>query len=303
MRQFISVRRLGLYDPWIVIRYTESEVMGDYLCGFLVDQDFLTALGSTSDRALISAVVASDDEVAKAYVVDNPRLTDAEMMILANDSDLIVRQELAKVKVSPDALHRLRTDRAESVRVLALCNPLTDYADFVSSVINDKFSVASKRAFCSDIRAVGNLDVFEFLWGTFKGSAPALIDLLNHAVRIASPVIDSRIFGFVNAEIVGGNVSNTVRESYAGSNGVALPEILDEWKDDPCRPVINAIARNASAWPSTHEYLVDKHKSSGIRISIAMVTEDSGLLNKIYHGTKSEEIRYWVRANPKFISK
>lgn len=87
-----------------------------------------------------------------------------------------------------------------------------------------------------------------------------------------------------------------------GSAGIALPEILDDLRDDPYRPVINAIARNSSAWSSTHEYLATKHKSSEIRTSIAMVTRDNVLLNKIYHGTKSKEIRYWVEANPVFIS-
>ena len=81
------------------------------------------------------------------------------------------------------------------------------------------------------------------------------------------------------------------------------PEILDSLKDDPHRPVINAIARNSSALVSTHEYLIDNHKSSGIRTSIAMVTENSYLLNKIYFGTKSKEIRYWVECNPRFLSK
>lgn len=272
--------------------------MHEYVSG----RDYLRSLAVTNDRFLISSVVFGDDEIDKASVVDNPNLTDAEMLTLANDEGISVRQELAKAnRVSPDALRRLSMDKMESVRVCALLNPLTDFPVFRSAVLTNKFSVASKRLICENYRAASSLEVFEFLWETVKGAPPILIDTLNFAFRDVPDMIDSRIFGFVNAEIIGGNVSNTVRESYAGSNGVASPEILDEWKNDPCRPVINAIARNSFAWPSTHEYLVDKHKSSGIRISIAMVTEDSDLLNKIYHGTKSEEIRYWVRANPKFI--
>jgi 23S rRNA U2552 (ribose-2'-O)-methylase RlmE/FtsJ len=130
-----------------------------------------------------------------------------------------------------------------------------------------------------------------------------LINTLNFAVRDVPHLVDSRIFAIINDEILSGNASNAVREVYAGSYAVVSPEILDGLKDDPYRPVINAIARNSSALASTHEYLINKHKSSGIRISIAMVTENNDLLNKIYHGTKSAEIRCSVECNPAFVSK
>lgn len=274
-----------------------------FMCDYTSGRDYLMSLVNTDDRGLIGRVVAGDDEVAKAYVVDNPRLTDEQMMTLANDDYIVVRQELAKAShLSPDALYRLRTNTAESVRVNALCNPLTDYAVYATSVLTNHFSVASKRFFCSDIRAVGSLEVFEYLWRNVKNAGPSLIDNLNHAVRIGSPLIDSRIFDLINDEISSGKASNAVREAYAGSDGVVSPEILDGLKDDPFRPVINAIARNSSALVSTHEYLIDNHKSSGIRSSIAMVTGDSYLLNKIYLGTKSKDIRYWVESNPMFLS-
>jgi hypothetical protein len=186
---------------------------------YVSGQDYLSSLANTSDRDLIGMVVTGDDEVAKAYVVDNPRLTDREMMTLANDDDIVVRQELAKVShLSSDALYRLRTDTAESVRVNALCNPLTDYTVYATSVINNHFSVVSKRLFCSNIRAVGSLEVFEYLWRGVKNAGPSLIDNLNHAVRIGLPLIDSRIFALINDEISSGNASNAVREAYAGSN-------------------------------------------------------------------------------------
>lgn len=141
-----------------IIPSMKVKPMSDYpyvpVYEYVSGQDYLRSLTTTSDHDLISAVVAGDDEVAKAYVVDNPRLSNAQMMTLANDDDIVVRQELAKAShLSPDVLDRLRTDTA------------------------------------------------------------------------------------------------------------------------------------------------------GIRTSIAMVTEDSDLLNKIYFGTKSKEIRYWVECNPMFLPK
>lgn len=279
------------------------EFMGDYVSDINNRQYRLDALAVTSDRVLISSVVTGDDEIAKAYVVDNPNLTDAQMLTLANDEDIVVRRELAKVNhLSPDALYRLRTDTAETVRVHALLNPLTDYTVYATSVLTNHFSVASKKLFCSNFRTVGHLEVFESLWNTVKGAPPILINTLNFAVRDAPDMVDSRVFTVINDEILSGVASNAVREVYAGSYLVVSPDILDGLKDDPCRPVINAIARNSSALASTHEYLINKHKSSGIRVSIAMVTDNNDLLNKIYRGTKSAEIRYWVECNPVFIA-
>jgi hypothetical protein len=278
------------------------DFMDDYASDTNAGQHRLTALGVTSDRTLISGVVNGNDEVAKAYVVDNPRLTEAEMLTLANDADIVVRRELANVgHLSTAALHMLCMDKAEIVRVHALLNPLTHFSDFMCAVLAGKFSVTSKRLFCSHFRAVGHIEVFEHLWNTVKGAQPILINTLNFAVRDVPQLVDSRVFAVIHDEMLSGQASNAVREMYAGSYAVVSPEVLDGLKDDPCRPVINAIARNSSAWSSTHEYLINNHKSSGIRISIAMVTDNNDLLNMIYHGTKSAEIRYWVECNPTFV--
>lgn len=263
-----------------------------------------TKLGSTNNLALIISVITGRDEVDKAWVVSNPRLTDVQMMTLADDEDIVVRRELAKVSHLPaDVLRLLCADKAEIVRVHALCNPLTVFSDFMVAVLTGKFSVSSKKLFCQNFRVLGSLEVFEFLWRTVKGAQPILINTLNVAVRDASPLIDSKVLNFVHDEIRAGDAPNAVREAYAESVWLALPEILDSLKDDVFRPVINAITRNGSAWVSTHEYLVDNHKSSLIRCFIAMVTEDNDLLNKIYHGTKSKDIRYWVECNPVFVFK
>jgi hypothetical protein len=234
--------------------------------------------------------------------VDNHNLTEPEQMALADDESVNVRIELAKSRrVTSNVLHLLRLDKSDIVRVHALCNPLTDHSHFIDAVLNDKFSVTAKRLICENFAAVESLEVFEFLWKTVK-HAPALLMSTLHGATYTMMVIDSKILPFVHSQILSGEAPNAVRETYAGSANIALPEILDGLRDDPSRPVINAIARNSSAWPSTHEYLATKHKSSEIRTSIAMVTRDNVLLNKIYHGTKSKEIRYWVEANPVFIS-
>lgn len=276
--------------------------MSDYVTEFQEMQRRCYEAAHTSDHTLIGHFISGDYEDAKCYLVDNHHLTEPEQMALADDESVNVRIELAKSRrVTSNVLHLLRLDKSDIVRVHALCNPLTDSSHFVDAVLNDKFSVTAKRLFCENFAVLESFEVFEFLWKTVKHAPPLLMSTL-HGATYTMMVIDSKILSFVHSEILSGEAPNAVRETYAGSAGIALPEILDGLRDDPCRPVINAISRNASAWVSTHEYLAFKHKSSEIRTSIAMVTKDNVLLNKIYHGTKSKEIRYWVEANPVFIS-
>lgn len=256
----------------------------------------------TSDHSVISALIAGEDENTKCYLVDNPNLTDSEVWALADDKAVAVRIELAKSKqVTSKALLKLMQDKSDVVRVFALCHPLTDDSYLVEAILHDKFSATAKKLLCESFRVLGNLEVFEFLWKTVKNGPAILMDTLVGETYQTVPVIDPKVRLFVHQEILSGNASNAVRETYAGSAGIASPEILDRLKDDPYRPVINAIARNAVAWVSTHDYLASKHKTSEIRTSIAMVTTDNDLLNKIYNGTKSKDIRFWVEENPMFV--
>lgn len=279
--------------------------MGEYGIYDINGQNDLTKLEFTHDLGLIMSVVSGDDEVAKAYVVDNASLTDAQMLSLAVDEDIVVRRELAKSKhLSAEVIALLCLDKVDIVRAYVLCNPLTDFSVFKAAVLAGKFSVATKKMLCSDLRAVSDIEVFKFLWETVRGAQQILMNTLHVAATYhVLPVIDSKVIAFAHEEILSGEASNAVREVYAGSAGLARPEILDGLKDDSCRPVINAIARNSASWVSTHEYLATKHRSSDIRTSIAMVTEDNDLLNKMYHGTKSKDIRFWVEANPAFVNK
>lgn len=257
----------------------------------------------TNDHNLIGALIAGDDDDTKCYLVDNPNLTNSELLALSKDQSTAVRIELALSKqATPDVLHRLSLDESDIVRVHALCNPLTEYSYFVDVVLHNKFSVAAKKILCDYFRVLDSLEVFESLWRSAKGADALLMNTLHGATYTSYSGIDPNILEFVHEHILSGEASNAVREAYAGAADVALPEILDRLRDDPYRPVINAIARNSSAWVSTHEYLVAKHKSSGIRTSVAMATVDNVLLNRIYHGTKSKEIRFWVEANPVFVS-
>lgn len=276
--------------------------MTDYVTEFQEMQRRCYQAAHTTDHNVISQLISGDYEDAKCYLVDNHHLTEAELMALADDPAVAVRIELAKSKqVTSNVLHLLRVDKADIVRVHALCHPLTDVSLFVDAVLNDKFSVTAKKLFCQNFRVLGNLEVFESLWRTVKGAPAILMETLVGETYQTVPLVHPSVLSFVHSEILSGEAPNPVRETYAGSAGIALPEILDGLKDDPCRPVINAIARNASAWVSTHEYLAFKHKTSEIRTSIAMVTKDNALLNKIYHGTKSKDIRFWVEANPVFV--
>lgn len=88
-----------------------------------------------------------------------------------------------------------------------------------------------------------------------------------------------------------------VRASYARAHW-ADPYTLDSLKTDKVREVINNLALNPFLLDETAEYLIDNHKSPGIRIGLAQTTKSFNILNKIYHSTKSEHILKAVMKNP-----
>ena len=277
--------------------------MDDYIDDYDKRMDFYDDLYSTKDQSIINTVITGMDESAKRHLAGNPYLSYVQMETLAHDADIEVRSRMARSRcLPPDLLKNLSKDKKEIVRATALCNPLTSFSDFKENVITSKFSAEAKTLICEDVRVLEDFELFEYLWQKIKGSQPILINTLEAYRRSFPADIHPEISSFIHHEIMGGQASNSTREAYAEAVYVALPEILDTLKTDPYRPVINAIARNGSAWVTTHEYLVDNHKSSGIRITISAVTNDNQLLNKIYHGTKSQEIRFWVEQNPAFKS-
>jgi hypothetical protein len=278
--------------------------VSDILADIRREPFFYDMLTKTSDQAVIGLVVSDDsDETSnrKIFLANrNPHLTEANFRALAEDKNSHVRYAVAGSKSIPiDVLDLLLTDEIEKVRVQALWNPNSSVQAFRDAVLRGKFSSSSKKGFCHNDKAVRDFEVFDFLWNTVRGSHVLLMNNLNYAVREKHEVIAPQILKVVHDEMRGGNVSKVLKESYAWAS-IALPEILDNWKDDSARSVINGIARNSSAWVSTHDYLATKYKTAEIHSSIAMVTDSYALLNKIHRGTKNKGIHYWVEKNPVF---
>lgn len=265
-----------------------------------------TMLDSSSDNSFLESIITRGSDHDKASLCMNPHLSDKQLEILAGDACVYVRSQLASRKNLPPALlSKLRADKAEEVRVHALSNPLTSFAEFKNSVLTEKFTTRSKQLFCDEFRALEDIEVFRFLWTTVRNSQTKLTYTLAKTYwmpEMRNKPVDPECIHVVHEQIRNGNTSNALREQYARSKELAIPELLDQLKDDPCRPVINAVAGNKSAWVSTHEYLVDNHKSPSMRITVACATRDNTLLNKIYHGTKNEDIRKQVEENPAFVN-
>lgn len=277
----------------------------DYVTSIYSHPALFAKLSDSSDQDFIGEVIANIDDnglEAKLFLVmRNRNLTEDNLRVLAKDENLHVRAAVAQHNNTPvDVLDRFLTEESERVRVQVLWNPQTSMEVFAKAVLRGKFSNSNRIGFCSNDKAVRNFEVFDFLWNTVRGSHVRLVENLNYAVQEKHEVIDPRILHVVHETVRKENVSKTLKESYAGAV-IALPEILDDWKDDPYRPVINAIARNSSAWVSTHDYLVTKHKTAVLRVAVAGATKNYALLNKIHQGTKSETIRAWVERNPAFV--
>lgn len=263
---------------------------------------YINALTKSNDISFIDKVISQGNELAKEYLCRNPHLTENHLRTLVSEPSFYIRKDIARRSDIPrDVLDALLSDQIEEIRVYALCNPLTDFTHYKSAVMNEKFSLSAKDDFCRDNRALEDVEVFHFLWTTVKHSHTPLTHNLSWVDENKNLKIDPECAHVIHDEIRSGKTTNTLREAYAGAS-FALPEILDTLKDDKSRPVINAVARNSSAWVSTHEHLVASHKTPAIRISVAYATNDNDLLNKIYHGTKSKDIREAVENNPVFIN-
>lgn len=251
----------------------------------------------------LEQVLVKGNESAKIFLLNNPHLSKDQWERLVTDDSIDVRKEAAKhPKIPEEFLDKLRNDKDSEIQVEALCNPLTDYSVYKDAVLNRKFSAWAKKNLCWNKRVVEDVEVFGFLWTTIRNEQTNLISTLSSAHFYDYPNIDPECVHIIHDEIRSGNTSASLREEYARHDTIALPEILDTLKTDSSRPVINAVARNSAAWVSTHEYLVTNHKTPAIRISVASATKDNDLLNRIYHGTKSKDIREAVEKNPVFVN-
>jgi hypothetical protein len=279
--------------------YPRDIVADIYRQPFLYDQ-----LLKTDDQDVIGQVISDEgverDDFKVFLAQRNPHLTDANFRALAVSKNYQVRAAVAARRIVPiDVLNRLLADEIEEVRVGALWNSQTDVKTFTDAVLHGKYSKSAKKGFCHNEKAVKSFEVFNLLWNTVRGSHSPLVDSMNYAVRENAVVIDPKILNVVHDEIRYGNISKALKESYAGA-AIALPEILDDWKDDPNRDVVTAIARNDAAWLSTHEYLVDNYRSGHIRMFVAQTTDNFALLNKLYHDTKNRATLDWIENNPAF---
>lgn len=257
-----------------------------------------------NDPTLFEDVITKGNLYAKTLLMENPHLPREYWERLSQDEWNSVRSAVANHPNTPtDIFEKIRDeDEDHSVQVEALCNPRTEFSVYKYAVMNRKFSAWGKRCLSWNHRIVEDVEVFGFMWEKVKTSQTGLIRSLNYAHLNNRPNIDPECAHIVHDEMRKGNPSASLREEYAGASFIALPEILDTLKSDPSRPVINALAGNSASWVSTHEHLVANHKTPAIRISVARVTTDNDLLNKIYHGTKSKDIREAVEENPVFVN-
>jgi hypothetical protein len=259
-------------------------------------------LRTENDPSLLDQALEKGNESAKICLASNPHLSKEQWERLSKDDSVDVRREVAKSgNIPAEFLQNLCNDKEEEVKLGAFNNPLTDFAVYKDAVMNGKFSTYSKQLFGWELRVVEDVEVFEHLWTTVKNTHTDLVHILNRAHYQNYPTIDPECAHVIHDHIRKEKTTATLREAYAGSV-IALPEILDQLKTDSSRPVINAVAKNGNAWVSTHEHLASSHKTPAIRLSIALVTKDNELLNKIYHGTKSKEIRERVEKNPIFVN-
>jgi hypothetical protein len=108
----------------------------------------------------------------------------------------------------------------------------------------------------------------------------------------------SGVIDFIHKNILDSPIK--ARAHYASS----LIVREDHWEQlakDSKREVLNAVAENPLLPTHVAEEIVSSHKTPSLRIDIARNSVDQDLLNKIWNGTKSAEIREAVESNRLFI--
>lgn len=259
-------------------------------------------LQTSADEKFLAVAFSKKNREANYYLAENPHLTAEQVAELSKDPDHYNRSKVAqRSDLTPEILEALYQDDNDAVRFDAITNPLTPYAVYKDFILNKKMAGIPAYRFVWDYRCVEDVEVFAIFWQNSKTYRDNLIRTLDRALN-QNLTVDPECAYIAHEELRKGKPTISTREAYAEASHVALPDILDKLKEDPARPVINAVARNASAWVSTHEHLVMSHKTPAIRIYIATVTKDNDLLNKIYHGTKSKEIREHVEMNDHFVN-
>lgn len=263
---------------------------------------------STNDRAVINKALNSSDGYLLSQIANNPHLTVDDVIRISNEHPE-VNADLARRNDCPiSLLEDFLSDKDEYVRVMSLANNQTPLDKFTEAVVNGTYALKGRKYKPSSLSVLSQYEIlcmsfeaFEFLWLNAKSERENLIRSVEYGVTdfLNGSLQDTRFSDLVASTIL--SDTNRTRDYYAGSYYITDPAVLDLMKDDKYREVINSIAQNKKAWVSTHDYLVSKHKSPGIRTSVASVTKDNALLNKIYRSTKSAGIRDAVVANPVFV--
>lgn len=203
------------------------------------------------------------------------------------------------------------------LQALALTARISDelFDEFYTSVLPDNFKHISNSK-----KLYRHPDFFLKVWNAYRNGRYTMFFYLPDKPNYDNIVMpepftyserahilydEDRRFGLatiptVIQELFKNNILNepvNVRASYARARW-ADPDTLDSLKNDKVRDVINNLALNPFLLDKTAEYLIDNHKSPGIRKGLAQTTKSFNILNKIYHSTKSEHILKAVMNNP-----
>lgn len=234
-------------------------------------------------------------------LADKGLLDVAQLRAYGEHENAEIRADIAGRDIPDDLLAQLLEDSHPLVRAAAVNNPATDFDTFKEAVLGDRLLPSYKKFMCGNVYALKELEVFQKLW-SIRGFDDMLIPRVHWTLEEEKlDLIDGRIFAFIEATIL--NASNYARELYSSYYFApwASSTVLDSLKDDKNRAVVNNLANNPLLLVSTQTYMTERYKTPSVRISIAQLTKDNVLLNKIYAGTKSKDIRAAVENNPAFI--
>lgn len=256
-----------------------------------------------SERKTVAAILDGGDVHDQIDMIHRYDMTGPEYERLADSKFAAARENLARYETTPNVLLKLTADKNSKVKATALANESIDFSVLKKCVMRETFKPSYARIFASNALFGTDLDLFVHTWNTYPNSHFELLYALNRTALIdgdKSPHMhDPRILAFIEPLIP--HEDKKARAEYASSVAYANPAVLDQLKEDRFREVINNVACNGRAWPSTHEFLVDHHKTTWIRQWIATVSRDNNLLNKIHKGTTSVDIRGAVERNTYFF--
>lgn len=247
----------------------------------------------------VDSPLANDIKKARGIVYGNI-ITAEEWDFLSNSPDVEVKMILSQRTDIPEhVLSKFTSDSSTEVQTAALLNVLADNSAFKEIVFNGKLRLQDKRRLCESVHALAHLDVFQYLW-SFNGFDALLVRAIGQFLTEGHEgIINQQVIGFVATRIR--NASNQARIAYADDiEEWTDPQILDVLKFDKHPEVIDNLASNPRTLPTTHHWLLSRYDSTRIMTSIAIISRDSKLLNRLYYETKNQTIKELVLNNPDF---